>query len=362
MKFFNKARRIKYLGFNDAWFVAVGIILLSFVTDFMFSRNSFARLPFFEATINWSVSLMFATTNWLIIRSILIVLRKKYPSLKDNKIRIPLFFLTIVLTVMIVDYMGNMLLGYIFNQSYNHPLRSRIVLPIILISTMTMAIYEAVYYYVLLKNSIREEEQAKRAIVQSQLDTLRNQAQPHFLFNTLNTLRDIIDQNTREEAKEFVNRLSEVFRFILEAGNANLIELREELKFAEAYIHIQKERFGDNLQLDWQVPEPAKNKMIIPMSLQLLLENAVKHNVISKSKPLVITVEAENGHLIVSNKIRPKSTQLPTTKLGLKNIESRYRLIANKEVEIHKENGSFTVKLPLLTATDQKHAYANPDY
>ncbi|WP_435625726.1 sensor histidine kinase [Flagellimonas sp.] len=362
MKVFNKARRIKYLGFNDAWFVAVGIILLSFVTDFMFSRNSFARLPFIEATINWSVSLMFATFNWLIIRSILIVLRKKYPSLKDNKIRIPLFFLTIVVTVMAVDFTGNMILGFIFNESYNHPLRSRIILPIILISTMTMAIYEAVYYYVLLKNSIREEEQAKRAIVQSQLDTLRNQAQPHFLFNTLNTLRDIIDQNTREEAKEFVNRLSEVFRFILEAGNANLIELSEELKFAEAYIHIQKERFGDNLQLDWQVPESSKSQLIIPMSLQLLLENAVKHNVVSKTKQLLITVEVQNGQLMVSNKIRPKSTQLPTTKLGLKNIESRYRLIANKEVEINQDNGAFTVKLPLLTATDQKHAYANPDY
>ena len=304
---------------------------------------------------------MFATSNWLIIRSILIVLRKKYPSLKDNKIRIPLFFLTIVVTVMAVDFTGNMILGFIFNESYNHPLRSRIILPIILISTMTMAIYEAVYYYVLLKNSIREEEQAKRAIVQSQLDTLRNQAQPHFFFNTLNTLRDIIDQNTREEAKEFVNRLSEVYRFILEAGNANLIELREELKFAEAYIHIQKERFGDNLLLDWQVPEAAKSQLIIPMSLQLLLENAVKHNVVSKTKPLLITVEAENGQLIVSNKIRPKSTQLPTTKLGLKNIESRYRLIANKQVEINSENGSFTVKLPLLTSTDQKHTYEYSD-
>ena len=175
------------------------------------------------------------------MRTILISLRKRFPSLKENKIRIPLFFLAIVLTVLTVDYAGNLFLGYIFGDNYNHPIRIRVVLPVILISTMTMAIYEAVYYYILLKKSIREEEQAKRAIVQSQLDTLRNQAQPHFFFNTLNTLRDIIDQNTKEEAKEFVNRLSEVYRFILEAGNANLIELSEELKFAEAYIHIQKE-------------------------------------------------------------------------------------------------------------------------
>lgn len=359
MGFFNKAKRIKYLGFNDVWFMLVGIVLLSFVADFIISRGSFSRLPFLEATINWSVSLLFSTVNWLVMRTILIALRKKYPSLRNNKKRIPLFFLSIVITVLCVDYMGNITLGYIFDQSYNHPLRSRIVLPVILISTMTMAIYEALYYYIRLKESIREEEQAKRAIVQAQLDTLRNQAQPHFFFNTLNTLRDIIDQNTREEAKEFVNRLSEVYRFILESGNANLIALREELKFAEAYIHIQKERFGDNLTVEWKVSKNDKDWLIIPMSLQLLLENAVKHNVISKAKPLHVEVTIENGQLVVRNRIQPKTTQLPTTKLGLKNIERRYTLISDKQVVITTDNGHFKVKLPLLTIADQKHSYAD---
>lgn len=362
MGLLNKERRLKYLAFNDIWFMILGIVLLSFVTDFLFSGGSFGRLPFLEALINWSVSVMFATVNWLIMRTILIGLRKRYPSLKDNYKRIPLFFLSIVITVLVVDYSGNAILGYIFTGSYNHPLRSRIVLPIILISTMTMAIYEAIYYYIHLKQYIREEEQAKRAIVQAQLDTLRNQAQPHFFFNTLNTLRDIIDQNTREEAKEFVNRLSEVYRFILESGNSNLIALREELKFAQAYIHIQKERFGDNLVVHWKVPEGTKDHLIIPMSLQLLLENAVKHNVVSKAKPLHVDVIVEEEHLVVSNKIQPKSTQLPTTKLGLKNIERRYTLISDKDVSITKDNGHFTVKLPLLTVSDQKHSYANTDH
>lgn len=361
MGLLNKTKRIKYLAFNDIWFMVGGIILLSFITDFLFSNGSFMRLPFIEATINWSVSLIFSTVNWLVMRAILIALRKQYPSLKENKIRIPLFFLAIVMTVLIVDYSGNMTLGYVFGDNYNHPLRSKLIVPIILISTMTMAIYEAIYYYIRLKNSIREEEQAKRAIVQAQLDTLRNQAQPHFFFNTLNTLRDIIDQNTKEEAKEFVNRLSEVYRFILESGNSNLITLQEELKFAKAYIHIQKERFGVNLTVHWSIPENYYDKLIIPMSLQLLLENAVKHNIISKAKPLQVNVAIENEQLLVSNKIQPKSTQLPTTKLGLKNIERRYTLISDKQVFIAKDNDHFTVKLPLLTHADQKHAYAHTD-
>ncbi|MEL6975019.1 MAG: histidine kinase [Bacteroidota bacterium] len=362
MKLFNKAKRIRYLGFDDAWFVVFGIILLSFVTDFMFSRNSFARLPFFEAVINWSVSLMFATSNWLIIRSILIALRKRYPSLKDNKIRIPLFFASIVLTIMLVDFMGNLILGTLFGNQYNHPLRSKIILPIILISTMTMAIYEATYYYIRLKNAIREEEQAKRAIVQAQLDTLRNQAQPHFFFNTLNTLRDIIDQNTKEEAKEFVDRLADIYRFILESGNANLISLKDELKFSKAYLHVQRERFGENLNVEWNVAEITKEQFIIPMSLQLLLENAVKHNVVSRAKPLNIKVDAKSGQLLVSNPLQPKSTKLPSTKLGLKNIQERYALISDEKVDIHKTEEQFAVTLPLFNPNDLKHNHAHIDY
>lgn len=353
MVLLNKAKRLKYLGFNDIWFAIVGTIILSFVTDFLFSGGSFGRYPFLEAFINYSVSLLFSTTYWLIIRTILIELRKKYPGLKDNNKRIPLLFLSIVVTVLAVDFAGNAFLGYLFGNNYNHPLRSRIVLPVILICTMTMAIYESIYYYIRLKKSIQEEEQAKRAIVQAQLDALRNQAQPHFFFNTLNTLRDIIDQNTKEEAKEFVDRLADIYRFILESGTANIIPLGDELKFAKAYIHVQNERFGENLKVTWEVPEQVEEKLIIPMSLQLLLENTVKHNIISKAKPLVVSVSV-NGHTItVRNKLQPKSTQLPSTKLGLKNIQDRYALISEEPVRVHKNEDYFEVTLPLLNQEHQ---------
>ena len=362
MKLFNKQRRIEYLGFDDRWFMIIGIIVLSFVTDFLFSNNSFGRLPFGEALINWSVSLLFSTTNWFIMRSILIGLRKKFPSFTDDLKRIPLFFIGIVGTVLFVDRIGDLFLGWVFGGTYNHPPRMRIILPIILISTMTMAIYEAIYYYTRLKNSIREEEQAKQAIVQAQLDTLRNQAQPHFFFNSLNTLRDIIDQNTKDDAKEFVNKLAEVYRFILDSGNVNLITLREELNFAKAYIHIQKERFGDNLEVHWEIPESAMDKMIVPMCVQLLLENAVKHNVISKANPLTIDIKLDKERLLVVNRVQPKSSRLPSTKLGLKNIKKRYALISEQPMIIENENKIFKVGLPLLQASDLKEQYADFDH
>ncbi len=351
--FSNKEKRIRYLGFDDFWFALIGILVLSFITDYLFNK-SFVRFPFGEAVLHWSISLFFTICNWFIIRKVIILLRIKFTGLNDVGKRLVLLFITIVGTVLLVDFIGNILLSFIFGKNYNAQSSSLILLPIIIISTMTMAIYEAIYYYVRLKKSIIEREQVKQAMVQAELDTLKNQAQPHFLFNTLNTLRDIIDQNPKEDAKEFVDKLANVYRFILESGNANLISLREEIKFAQSYIHIQLERFGKNLQVNWDLPQNAMDRMIVPMSLQLLLENAIKHNTISKAKPLVITVHLQNDHLVVYNKLQPKSTQIPSTKVGLKNIEKRYDLIAGKSITIEKSDTEFQVQLPLLIVADQK--------
>ncbi|UWX55892.1 histidine kinase [Maribacter litopenaei] len=293
----------------------------------------------------------------------MIYLRRKYPAFSDDFKRIVLFFLAITCTVVLVDFIGGTLLSLIPGFSYNYPeSRIKVLLPIILITIMTMAIYEAIYYNIRLRKSIRQEERSKQAIVQAQLDVLRNQAQPHFFFNTLNTLRDIIDQNPKEDAKEFVDKLSEMYRFLLEAGNANLISLRDELKFAKAYIHIQSERFGTNMIVNWDIPETSLELMIVPMSLQLLLENAIKHNVISKAKPLQIDVVVKDNKLTVENKKQPKSTQLPSTKLGLANIQKRYALISDTSVEINTEGNRFSVTLPLITLSEQMISHENSNY
>ena len=169
----------------------------------------------------------------------MIYLRKKYPAFSDDAKRISIFFIAVTCTVILVDVLGGVLVSFIPGVNVL-PFQSRIkvLLTIIFLTVMIMAIYEAIYYNIRLKKSVREEELSKQAIVQAQLDTLRNQAQPHFFFNTLNTLRDIIDQNSKEDAKEFVDKLSDMYRFLLEAGSANLIPLRDELKFSKAYIHI----------------------------------------------------------------------------------------------------------------------------
>ncbi len=357
---FNKQRRIKYLGFNDVWFMVIGIFILSLITDFLFNSNSFTRFPLRYALINWGISLFYSTCDWFILRTVMILLRKRYPNIKDDAKRITVFFFSIISVVILMDYLGGQLFEVIFTEAnYDYHMRPKILVPVILISTMTFAIYEAVYFYIRLKKSIRKEEQAKRAIVQAQLDTLTNQARPHFLFNSLNALRSIIDENSKEDAKQFVDKIAEVYRFILDAGNVTLTPLQDELKFARSYIHIQKERFGENLKLDWNIPQNSLSKMVVPMSLQLLLENAIKHNVVSKAKPLTITVGVTDQHLIVSNKTQPKSTKLPSTKVGLKNIKKRYRLISDMTPKIVDQGEHFVVSLPLLNPSEQNNTHAH---
>lgn len=353
--FLNKQKRIQYLGFNDLWFTIIGILIISFVSDYIISQSSFSRLPFKAAILNWSVSLFFSIVNWFINRAILIALRKQYPNFKDDTKRIIIFFSAISLGVIATDFLGSKILLTIFRnlgmKNANITTRPQDLVAIIIITIMIMAIYEAVYYYARLKKSIKKEEQTKQIMIQAQLDALKNQAQPHFLFNSLNTLRDIVDQNSKEEIKEFVDNLSGIYRFILEAGNTNIISLREEIKFAKSYIHIQSERFGDNLKVNWNIDETKLNSMIIPMSLQLLIENAIKHNVVSRSKPLIIDIDTNDEYLVVQNKIQPKSTKVASTKIGLQNIEKRYSLISEKTPVIKNDGSDFIVSLPLLNTT-----------
>ncbi|PQJ23267.1 sensor histidine kinase [Tenacibaculum sp. SG-28] len=350
MPIFDKKKRLQYLGFDDFWFSVLGIILLSTITNYLFNAPE-KRASITLVFIGWFAAFSNTMCYWLGTRLILIELRKKYPDFKDDVIRIFLLLLCIVVVTPVIDMVMGNFLAWVFRlfgytSSYNFILK--IIIPVFLIVVMMMAIYEAMYFYARLKKSIREEEQLKRVMVQAQLDTLRNQARPHFLFNSLNTLRDIIDQEDKEEAKVFVDKLSDVYRFILESGSSNLIPLEKEIQFVRSYVHIQLERFGTNLIIQWEISQDILQYQIVPMSLQLLVENAIKHNVVSKAKPLVVVIKTGNKTLFVGNRIQAKSTKTPSTKIGLKNIKERYALITREPVTISTKDSYFSVELPLL--------------
>lgn len=350
----NKEKRIKYLGFDDTWFVLIGILLLGLSAIYVFNFEV-AQLTKIELIITYSASFFISTCDWLVNRFILIRVRMIYPGLKDSIKRVIILGLCTIISVIMIDFLVVSFISLLAeNAHYNFQERVRSLLVVVFLTIMVMAIYEAIYFFILLQKSVREEEQSKQAIIQAELDALRNQAQPHFLFNSLNTLRDIIDQNPKEDAKKFVDKLSDIYRFLLESNSTNLISLNAELNFAKAYIHVQSERFGENLKVLWNIPPELEKKAIAPMSLQLLLENAIKHNIVSRAKPLEIRVDSSDDFLVVTNKIQKKSTQLTSTKMGLINIEKRYELISDRSIKITNDGDFFSVALPLLNHKQTK--------
>jgi sensor histidine kinase YesM len=181
----------------------------------------------------------------------------------------------------------------------------------------------------------------------AQFDALKNQLDPHFLFNSLNVLVSLIEENPKAATK-FTTSLSKVYRYVLEQRNKQLVPIDEELDFARTYISLLKMRFEDSMVVD--IPEKATNPalQVVPLSLQLLLENAVKHNIVSDVQPLYLSIYEEGDTLKIKNSLQPKAMIAKGAGVGLQNIASRFGLLSKREVQIDKTNDSFTVSIPML--------------
>jgi two-component system LytT family sensor kinase len=191
-----------------------------------------------------------------------------------------------------------------------------------------------------------ENERLKQENLQARLSLLQEQVSPHFLFNSLGTLQSMV----REPApREFIQRLSEVYRYLLSNRMADLILLRAELDFTLAYLHILKERFEDALVVRINIAENALTKKLPPASLQLLIENAVKHNVATTEMPLGINIYSEEGWLVVSNSLQKKNKTGNSLGSGLNSIKERYQLLAGLSILVDETGGHFTVRIPLIT-------------
>ena len=195
--------------------------------------------------------------------------------------------------------------------------------------------------------SLAELERFKKDNAEFQFESLRSQVNPHFLFNSLNTLSSLIYEN-QEKAGSFIRELSDVYRYILENRGKELLMLREELAVARSYIYLAQLRFDKNLIVRLNISSDYNTKKIAPLTLQLLIENAVKHNVISKRKPLFVDIFVEGKYLIVKNNLQKKVSKEYSSHLGLKNIQSRYAFLTEDKMEILESETEFVVKIPLI--------------
>ncbi|SFE63313.1 sensor histidine kinase [Thermoflexibacter ruber] len=307
----------------------------------------FPTVDWFEAWHWLSTSFLNTFFVWEGCRYIFIRSRVLYPNYSQTKKR--LFYEAVVIIVYIF------IITSIIDYGYCYLLLGK-DLPVLfkgfkiglIPTTIVTLIYESVFFFESWAADVKKSEILARENVQSQLDTLKNQLDPHFLFNSLNTLASLIDDENKP-AQEYLDRLSDVYRYVLISKDKNTVTVEEEMQFLDAYIYLNKVRFRENLQIEKQVSRQTYHQQVAPLSLQMLIENAIKHNIISKDKPLKIKISEDGeGYLQVENNIQEKKTFEKSTKVGLQNIVNRYQLLSDRQVEIVKNNDFFKVKIPLL--------------
>lgn len=184
----------------------------------------------------------------------------------------------------------------------------------------------------------------EKALVQ--YDNLKNQLNPHFLFNALSALNSLIFENP-QLASDFLQQLSKVYRYVLENKDKNSVSLQTEIDFVSQYVKLLETRFGDGLNVIFNISDIAREKAIVPVTMQILIENAVKHNTTSKDSPLVIKVKTESDYLVIENNLQKKGAIETSNGQGLENLKNLYRFISDRPVEVVETATSFAVKIPL---------------
>lgn len=208
------------------------------------------------------------------------------------------------------------------------------------------SIYFSLHFLRHWRKSELEMERYQKETMRSQLDSLKNHLDPHFLFNNLNILAALIEKN-KEASKEFIHKFAEVYRSILKSKADDLILVSEEMEFIQSYIYLIKTRFEEHIRFDISISDDSNHKMLPPLTVQMLLENAIKHNFITEGKPLVISVKAEGDYMVVSNTLN-KAVDEISSGTGLTNIRRRYAHFTDKPVEVNEANGMFEVRIPML--------------
>jgi len=341
------------IGFDDRLVIVILVPVASFIIPIIFFGMGFDRPPY----LTWNAYLcilIITTVIWLGNRYIMIWARTRYPLFEQVRKRLVVQSLVMLVYTLIADNS----LGYLLDVcglKHDHHLPGYGITYIITTSNAAaifcsltvVAIYESIYFMNELRKSVEEKERFKRESLYAQLDALKTQVNPHFLFNNLNTLSSIIPENP-QQAVDFVQQLSKVYRHILEVKDEKVISLKDELDVLKAYAFLLKTRFGNNLDIDINVPDEKLQKKVVPLSLQILMENAIKHNIVSSDKPLKIVVYAFNGKLVVSNNLQMKNQVNESTGIGLDNIRNRYKLLGNRQVEVTENELNFTVSIPLI--------------
>jgi hypothetical protein len=323
------------------------VVLIGNVISFMFDPD----LDNFWARVRWSslYSLFIGGILWKGNQYIGFYLGKKidihdrpYRSLAWNLASMFIFSLVVIV---VVNYIWFVL---IFEWTPERLFTRGLVtmLFVFFVTVIITSIFYSIGFFKAWKESAVNEERLQKESIRLQYEALRNQVNPHFLFNSLNSLTSLVHQD-QDQAVRFIKQLSEVYRYVLEHRDNELVPLAEELKFTERYVYLQKIRHGDSLKVTVAVGRP-EGKTVVPVSLQILVENAIKHNEVSVANPLHIEIVDTEDSIIIRNNLQPRKTLNESGGIGLNSLKERYAFLSDRKVIERKTVETFEVEVPLI--------------
>ena len=325
-----------------------GLPILSLIMSIVFGWEAWSMGGWM---ILWVVleSFVYTASIWLGNRQIFLWLYRKWPHIEDTAKRVGSEIPLVIVYTISINFIVGLILQPI-SASLGLPIDHGNVtklLGVFVPTAILVSIYESLYFFESWKKDLQRKEALARVHVQSQFEALKKQLDPHFLFNCMNTLASLIDIEN-EKAQAYLGRLSEVYRYVLDTSERNTVTLEEELSFLDAYVYLNEVRFRENFNVNLSLNKNIYHHRLPALSLQLLVENAIKHNVASPEHPLTIDIYQDGSHLTVQNNKKKKNTLQHSTRLGLQNIIKRYQLLSEEAVQILDEDDTFLVKIPLL--------------
>lgn len=341
----------RYFAQKPSFFI-LGSVVISFLIIALFIHGAFSSIQNFLSSFFWAFSI--SITQWAGL-DFIYQLIDRYFSWMQTPVK--------KVFVQIISFIAYSASAYIVVQFANYylwmgtpPSKSwdwilKAIPSTLLISFIISLIFTAIGFFNAWKQSFVRAEKLKVEMMAYKYESLRNQINPHFLFNSLNVLSDLV-YDDQALAVKFIRQMSDLFRYVLDSRDKELVPLKDELAFIESYTFMLKTRFEEKLSINIDV-EPRPDDYLVPMTLQLLIENAVKHNEVSEAFPLRINIRRNEDSLEVENNFQPKKAGDTSTKTGLKNITQQYAFFSERHITIISTDERYTVRVPILKSLEK---------
>jgi two-component system, LytTR family, sensor kinase len=327
--------------------IAMGVLIM-----LLFMQGATASLHNFLIGVFWAFSICITQWGGLVVVNHFIDSRIKWidqPILRSIVGIVTLVGYSVFIFTAVQFTMLYLLYGTVPADAWQ--MVSKSIIYTLLISFFMSLTFTAVGFFKAWKRALINSEKLKTEMMAYRYESLRNQINPHFLFNSFNVLSDLVYAD-QAMAVKFINQLSDLFRYVLDSRDKELVPLQDEFEFMHSYIYLLKTRFEDKLHLSISL-KSAPGEMIVPMTLQLLVENAVKHNEVSEAFPLSITIRRNDEYLEVENSLRVKRVGEDSKNTGLKNIIQQFGYFTEKQIEVTDDNGLYRVRVPILKAAEK---------